>query len=81
MGWFRCAGIMILKVDNPVADQIGDFRQIALLNVEGKIFWSMVADRQLFGHSKFFCLLENSEGINAQGCRLLGAHCYDVVCS
>ena len=43
--WRLNDGIMIPKVDNPVADQIGDFRQIALLNVEGKIFWSMVADR------------------------------------
>ena len=30
-------GIMILRVDNPMADQIRDFRQITLLNVEGKI--------------------------------------------
>ena len=38
-------GIMIPKVDSPDPSKIGDFRQIALLNVEGKLFWSLVADR------------------------------------
>ena len=36
---------MIPKVDSPDPSKIGDFRQIALLNVEGKLFWSLVADR------------------------------------
>ena len=43
--WRVNDGIMIPKVDNPSSGVIGDFRQIALLNVEGKLFWSMVADR------------------------------------
>ena len=43
--WRVNDGIMIPKVDNPTASEIGDFRQIALLNVEGKLFWAMVADR------------------------------------
>ena len=43
--WRINDGIMIPKVACPVASEIGDFRQIALLNVEGKLFWSLVADR------------------------------------
>ena len=43
--WRITDGIMIPKVSCPVASEIGDFRQIALLNVEGKLFWSLVADR------------------------------------
>ena len=43
--WRVNDGIMIPKVAAPVSSAIGDFRQIALLNVEGKLFWSLVADR------------------------------------
>ena len=43
--WRISDGIMIPKVDSPKSGDIGDFRQIALLNVEGKLFWSIVADR------------------------------------
>ena len=43
--WRVNDGIMIPKVEAPVSSAIGDFRQIALLNVEGKLFWSLVADR------------------------------------
>jgi len=43
--WRVNDGIMIPKVDAPDSSSVGDFRQIALLNVEGKLFWSLVADR------------------------------------
>ena len=43
--WRVNDGIMIPKVEAPVSSEIGDYRQIALLNVEGKLFWSLVADR------------------------------------
>ena len=43
--WRLSDGIMIPKVDTPQPSEVGDFRQIALLNVEGKLFWSLVADR------------------------------------
>ena len=43
--WRTNDGIMIPKVASPTSSVIGDFRQIALLNVEGKLFWSLVADR------------------------------------
>ena len=43
--WRVSDGIMIPKVDSPSPNDIGDFRQIALLNVEGKLFWALVADR------------------------------------
>ena len=39
----------IPKVPHPKADTIGDFRSIALSNVEGKLFWSLMANR-LFSH-------------------------------
>ena len=43
--WRISDGIMIPKADSPNSGDIGDFRQIALLNVEGKLFWSIIADR------------------------------------
>ena len=43
--WRITDGIMIPKVDDPDSSTIGDFRQIALLNVEGKIFWGLIANR------------------------------------
>ena len=36
--WRVSDGVMIPKVASPKSDDIGDFRQIALLNVEGKLF-------------------------------------------
>ena len=41
--WRRAGGVMIPKEKNAVG--IGQFRQINLLNVEGKIFFSVVAQR------------------------------------
>ena len=43
--WRTNDGIMIPKVACPKSSEIGDYRQIALLNVEGKLFWSLVADK------------------------------------
>ena len=43
--WRIAEGIFIPKVDKPNSDSLGDYRQIALGNVEGKLFWSLVADR------------------------------------
>ena len=43
--WRISDGPFIPKVDNPKEDNISDFRQIALMNVEGKIFWALVQDR------------------------------------
>ena len=38
--WRISDGILIPKVDNPVTTEIeGQFRQIALMNVEAKLFW------------------------------------------
>lgn len=41
--WRRAGGILIPKEKD--SSQIGQFRQISLLNVEGKIFFSVVAHR------------------------------------
>jgi hypothetical protein len=43
--WRISDGVFIPKVDKPNANDIADYRQIALLNVEGKLFWSMVSKR------------------------------------
>ena len=37
-------GIFIPKVEKPNCNEIADFRQIALMNCGGKMFWSMIAD-------------------------------------
>ena len=41
--WRVAMEIYIPKVDKPGSDCIGDFRAIALTNVEGKLFWSLVS--------------------------------------
>ena len=38
-------GIMILNVQNPRQLNLADDRQIALENVEGKLFWNLIAQR------------------------------------
>ena len=43
--WRINDGCFIPKVGQPREDKIEDFRQIALLNVERKLFWSLVARR------------------------------------
>ena len=44
--WRISDGIFIPKVDEPKPDQLrSDYRQIALSNVEGKLFWSLVSDK------------------------------------
>ena len=43
--WRISDGVFIPKVMKPDAGSIGDYRQIALLNVEGKLFWSMTSNR------------------------------------
>ena len=37
-------GVFIPKVEKPNSNEISDFRQIALMNCGGKMFWSMIAD-------------------------------------
>ena len=36
---------MIPRVQNPRQSNLADYRQIALGNVEGKLFWSLIAQR------------------------------------
>ena len=36
---------VIPKVTTPASNEVGDYRQIALLNVEGKLFWSLISER------------------------------------
>ena len=43
--WRISDGIFIPKVEKPDSKLLTDYRQIALGNVEGKLFWSMVSDR------------------------------------
>ena len=41
--WRRAGGVLIPKEND--SSSIGQFRQISLLNVEGKIFFSVLAQR------------------------------------
>ena len=43
--WRISDGVFIPKVAKPDGNNISDYRQIALLNVEGKLFWSLVSHR------------------------------------
>ena len=43
--WRIAESIFIPKVDKPNPQVLTDYRQIALGNVEGKLFWSLIADR------------------------------------
>ena len=43
--WRISDGIFIPKTNTPDKSRLTDFRQIALGNVEGKLFWSLVSDR------------------------------------
>ena len=43
--WRISDGVMIPKVDRPKENQIEDYRQIFLMNVEGKLFLSLVSKR------------------------------------
>ena len=45
LNWRISDGVFIPKVDKPTATDINDYRQIALMNVEGKIFWALVGKR------------------------------------
>ena len=49
INWRAAKEIYIPKVDQPKENAIYDFRSIALLNVEGKIFFGLIAKR-LFHH-------------------------------
>ena len=43
--WRVAAEVYVPKVDPPIPNKIDDFRPIALLNVEGKLFFSLIAKR------------------------------------
>ena len=45
LNWSVSDGIMIPKVWNPRQSNLADYRQIALGNVEGKLFLSLIAQR------------------------------------
>ena len=47
--WRISDGVFIPKVNRAKESDINDFRQIALMNVEGKLFWGLVSDR-LYGY-------------------------------
>ena len=45
LNWRVSDGIFLPKVQKPVETNINHYRQIALLNVEGKIYWALIAKR------------------------------------
>ena len=47
--WRIAEGFFLPKVDKPDVKNLGDFRTISLMNVEAKLFWSMVSSR-LYKH-------------------------------
>ena len=65
LAWRAAMETYIPKGEKPVANCIDDFRPIALANVEGKIFWSLVSQR-LISH-----LVDNNKIIDTsvqKGC-------------
>ena len=54
--WQSAKEISIPKVNPPTAHNISDFRPIALLNVEGKLLFSLVSmrlEKHLISNNKF----------------------------
>ena len=54
--WQSAKEIYILKVNPPTAHNISDFRPIALLDVEGKLFFNLVSrslEKHLISNNKF----------------------------
>ena len=54
--WRSAQEMHIPKVSNPSQNELSDFRQIALLNVEGKLFFSLVSkhlETHLINNNKF----------------------------
>ena len=54
--WWSAKEIYIPKVNPPTAHNISDFHPIALLNVEGKLFFSLVSrhpEKHLINNNKF----------------------------
>ena len=45
LNWRVSDGIMIPEVQNPRKPNLADYRQVVLGNVEGKLFWSLIAQR------------------------------------
>ena len=45
LNWRVSDEIMIPNVQNPRQSNLADYRQLTLGNVEGKLFWSMIAQR------------------------------------
>ena len=47
--WRIAEGFFLPKVDKPDKTNLADFRTISLMNVESKLFWSLVSNR-LYNH-------------------------------
>ena len=65
LAWRAAIETYIPKVEKPVANSLKDFRPIALANVEGKVFWSLVSQR-LISH-----LVQNNKFVDTsvqKGC-------------
>ena len=45
LSWCVSNEIMMPKVQNSRQSSLADYRQVALGNVEGKLFWSLIAQR------------------------------------
>ena len=76
----KCWGSLYPKVQNFLESKISDFRPIALPNVEGKLFFSLVS-RRLENHlikKIFFYKHLNAERIYREGSWFLGALDHDL---
>ena len=45
LNWCVSEGMIISKVQHPRPSNLADYRQIALETVEGKLFWSLIAQK------------------------------------
>ena len=73
--WLSAKEIYIPKVKHSTEHNISDFRQIALLNVEGKHLFSLVSiclETHLINNKKFINV--STKGLYAKGSWILGTY-------
>ena len=77
----KCRGSLYPTVQNSLESKISDFRPIALPNVEGKLFFSLVSRRlenHLIKKNNFFINISMQKGFYREGSWFLGALVNDL---
>ena len=74
--WWSAKEIYFPKINPPTAHNISDFRPIALLNVESKLFFSLVSrrlEKHLINNNKFIKKV-STKGLYRKSSWVLGTH-------